>query len=120
MFAINAVPQPSVDINSDRAGILYAGTSLTLTCTVSLDSSVDTPADINIVWSGPRAIPGEWYTVTGVSGSQSPYSGSLSITPLEEGRDDGEYSCTVTVGGGSYIIPANSSISTIVNITSKI
>ena len=117
------MPQPSVVINPDRDGVLYAGTSLTLTCMVSLDSSVDTPLNNVIIWSGPRAIPGEWYTVTDTSGIETLYSWNLSISPLAKGRDDGEYSCTVVVGSGvfpSYIIQANSSDSTVINITSKI
>ena len=115
----SAVPPPSVVITADRRSILYAGTSLTLTCVASLDPRVDTPPDITLTWTGPRTIPGQWDVVTDTVGSDSTFSGSLSISPLADGRDDGEYTCTVLAGGSSYILEAESHDSTTILITSK-
>ena len=53
-------------------------------------------------WSGLQYIPGEQYSVTGASGSGSTYTDSLTISPLAV-QDDGTYTCTVTVTGGSNV-----------------
>lgn len=113
------VPQPNVVISSDRTGILYAGSSLQFTCTVSLDSSVDTIPNVSTSWSGPRAIPGDWYTVTEASVSGLTYTSSLSIAPLADDRDDGMYTCSVTVTGDNYILEATASASTTLEVTSN-
>lgn len=113
------VPQPNVVISSNRTGILYAGSSLRFTCAVSLDSSVDTIPNVSISWTGPRAIPGDWYTVTEASGSDLMYTGNLSIAPLADDRDDGTYTCTATVTGDNYILEATASASTILEVTSN-
>ena len=52
--------------------------------------------------------PEDRYSVTGVSGSGSTYTGILTITPLAD-QDDGTYTCTVTVTGGSNVQQATSS-----------
>ena len=113
------MPQPIAAITRDRTGILYAGTSVTFTCNVTLDSSVDALESVSIQWTGPRAIPGQQYSVTDATGSGLTYSGSLSIIPLEDDRDDGTYMCNVTVTGGSFILAATNSDETTLDVTSK-
>ena len=113
------VPQPNVVISSNRTGILYAGSSLRFTCTVSLDSSVDTIPNVSTSWMGPRAIPGDWYTVTEASGPGLMYTGSLSIAPLSDDRDDGTYTCSATVTSDNYILEATASASTTLEVTSN-
>lgn len=113
------VPQPNVVISSNRTGILYAGSSLRFTCTVSLDSSVDTISNVSTSWMGPRAIPGDWYTVIDASGSGLMYTGSLSIAPLSDDRDDGTYTCSATVTSDNYILEATASASTTLEVTSN-
>ena len=91
-----------MDVTISRTSPLYTGTSLTLTCTVTLDPNVDTSESVMIMteWSGLRDIPAERYLVAGTSGSGSTYTDSLTISPLAD-QDDGTYTCTVTVTGGS-------------------
>ena len=113
------MPPPTVDINPSRTDILYAGTSLTLICTASLDHSIDTLPYVFITWTGPQSIPGEWNTVTGTTRSGLTYSSSLSLAPLAEGRDEGTYSCNANVPGSSYIPEATASDSITVDVTSK-
>ena len=81
---------------------LYAGTGLTLTCTVTLDPNVDNGERVVTEWSGPRDIAGDRYSVTGASGSGSTYIDRFTISPLAD-LDDGTYTCTVTVTGGSNV-----------------
>ena len=75
---------------------LYAGISLTLTCTVTLDPNVDSGERAVTEWSGLQDIPEERYSVTAASGSGSTYTGSLTISPLAY-QDTGTYTCTGTV-----------------------
>jgi len=110
----NVVLQPTVTISANRTAPLYAGTGLTLTCTVSLDSSVDSDVSVSVTWTGPRTIPGERYSVMKASGSGGTYTGSLTISPLAEGQDDLQYTCSVTVSGGSSVLEATISDSTII------
>ena len=97
------VPQPGVAVTANRATTLYAGTGLTLTYTVILDSNVDNGESVETTWSGLYDIPEQRYSVTGGS-----YTGSLTISPLAD-QDDGTYTCTVTVTGGSNVLQASAS-----------
>ena len=104
------VPQPNVTLSIGHTGILHSGTVLTLTCTVTLDdTNVDSGESVEITWSGPRNIPGERDSVTEASGSGESYTGSLTISPLVKGKDDGQYICNVKVSGGNPVLEANGS-----------
>ena len=102
------VPPPDVTVTLNYTPPLYAGTGLTLTCTVILDPNVDNGERVMTEWSGPRDISGDRYSVTGTSGSGSTYTDSLTISPLAD-LDDGTYTCTVTVTGGSNVQHVTSS-----------
>ena len=108
MFPHHAVPLPGVDVTLSHTAPLYAGTGLTLTCTVTLDPNVDNGERVMTEWSGLQDIPEERYSVTGTSGSGSTYTNSLTISPLAD-QDDGTYTCTVTVTGGSNVQQATAS-----------
>ena len=104
----HSVPPPGVDVTVSRTAPLYAGTSLTLTCTMTLDPNVDNGERVMTEWSGPRDISGGRYSVTAASGSGSTYTGSLTISPLAD-QDDGTYTCTGTVTGGTNVLQATAS-----------
>ena len=97
-----------MEVSPNRTTTLYAGTGFILTCTVTLNSNVNSGESVETSWSGPRAIPGERYSVTGASGSGGSYTDSLTISPLAD-QDDGTYTCTVTVTGGSNVLQATAS-----------
>ena len=101
-FTSPSVPQPGVDVTFNHTVPLYAGTGLTLTCTVTLDPNVDNGERVVTEWSGLQDIPVERYSVTGASGSGSTYTGSLTISPLAD-QDGSTYTCTVTITGGSNV-----------------
>ena len=103
-----SVPQPGVDITLSHTAPMYAGTGLTLTCTVTLDPNVDNSEMVMTEWSGLQNIPEERYSVTGTSGPGSTYTDSLTISPLAD-QDDGTYACIVTVTGGSNVQQATAS-----------
>ena len=98
-------------ITLSRAGTLYAGTELTLTCTVTTDPNVDKDEEVVFEWSGFQSIPEDRYSVTDAMIVSS--SSSLTISPLAD-QDDGTYTCTVTDSGGAGVQSA-----TAVNITVK-
>ena len=102
-FPLHLVPQPDVAVTVNNTGILYAGTGLTLTCTVTLDSSVDNSESVSIAWS---RIPEGRSTVSPVMrvSDSSSYTGTLTISPLADQDDDGTYTCTGTVTGGTTAI----------------
>ena len=104
----HSVPQPGVDVTLNHTAPLYAGTGLTLTCTATLDPNVDNGEMVTTEWSGLQDIPEERYSVTGVNGTDSTYTDSLTISPLAD-QDDGTYTCTVTVTGGSNVQQATAS-----------
>ena len=75
---------------------LYVGSSLTLTCTVTLDPNVDNNETVTTTWSGPSNITGERHLVSATSSSgirQYTYTSSLRISPLTD-QDNGIYTCT--------------------------
>ena len=112
-------PQPNVTISANHTAPLYAGTGLTLPCTVSLDSSVNTVVNVSVTWTGPMPIPGEQYSVMEASGSGGTYTGSLTISPLAEGQDDGQYTCSVTVSGGSSVSMATGSDAVAIHVAGE-
>ena len=85
---------------------------------MTLDSNVDSGESVVTSWSGPRAIPGERYSVTDASGSVGSYTGSLTISPLAD-QDDGTYTCTVIVTGGGNVRQATASDDIIITVTGK-
>ena len=110
------VPQPDVVITLSHTPPLYAGTSLTLTCTVTLDPNVNNERVVT-EWKGPRQIAGDRYSVAPATReADSSYNGSLVISPLTD-QDDGMYSCTVTVSGGAnvQVVTATANIDIIVS-----
>ena len=94
-----------MEVTANYSGVLYAGTGLTLTCTVTVDPTVDSNEDIMLVWNGPRDIPGERYLILmAANESNDSYTSNLIISPLAEEHDEGDYTCTVTISGGNYVL----------------
>ena len=117
-MVVTANNTTEVEVSSSHTTTLYAGTSLTLTCTVTLDSNVDSRERVETSWSGLHDIPEQRYSVTGASGSGSSYTGSFTISPLAD-QDDGTYTCTVIVTGGSNVLQATASDDIIITVNSE-
>ena len=86
-------------VTVNNTGALYAGTGLTLTCTVTQDSSVDNREHVMIDWN--RMPEGRSTLSPAMRVSGNSHTGSLTISPLADQDDDGTYTCTVTVTGGT-------------------
>ena len=95
------VPQPTTVITTTATDIVYVGDTISLTCTVTLDSNIDSIVSVMIIWSGPVNINRHEISETTISGND--YTNSLNINQLTE-RDQGTYTCLANVTG-DYIVP---------------
>ena len=96
-----AVPVPEVNILSNHNAPLYTGIALTLTCTATLHFNMCTEEEVTAIWSGPRNITRERYTLSHMKLSGG-INISLTISPLTV-QDEGTYTCTATVNVGNNI-----------------
>ena len=55
---------PDVTVSLNVSGALFAGTGLTISCTVTLDASVNNNENVSTDWSGLGNMPSERYTIT--------------------------------------------------------
>ena len=94
------VPQPTVNITLNRTGDLYAGTPLTLTCSIQLNPAVDTTVMVTRMWRGPgsQTISNSSHvTVLNlVERGAFLYETTIQFVPLST-TDSGNYECEATV-----------------------
>ena len=96
MCALLSVPKPVVVITTNRTGPLYAGTGLTLTCTMTLHPNVDSDVTVSMVWNGPSTSTRDLNSLTSLHMSGRSYTRNLTISPLVT-TDSGRYQCSVTI-----------------------
>ena len=101
-----------------RSGTVYAGTEFILTSDISFsdDSEVDVDISLDISWTRDSAViaSDSRTTVSGVSGSGTSYTASLSFSPIAT-SDSGQFTATVTVRPtttSQYIQSVNATSST--------
>ena len=104
---IPSVPPPDVELYL-RPEPFYAGTTLTLTCTVSVDPNVNNNEKVVIEWT--PAQDGRISVDTTVRVSNSSYESSLTINPLAK-EDSGIFVCMGIIIGGSSSATDTSNIS---------
>ena len=92
-----AVPPPHVQV-SLRSGPLYIGTSLSLSCAVTINSSVNNNESVTIEWIG--SLGGRVSINHTLRVYENTYEGNLTISLLSM-DDSGAYTCTGTITGGS-------------------
>ena len=92
-----SVPPPNVSVtpNTDVDEV-YQGTELVLTCSVSVNTSVDTPFTLNISWSSVSSLNGQYVTISNQEGSGHLYSRKITISPVNT-SDSANYICSATV-----------------------
>ena len=95
LFPLLSVPKPVVVTTTNRTGPLYAGTGLTLTCTMTLHSNVDSGVDVSMVWIGPSTTR-DLNLLNSIHISGRSYIGNLTISPLVI-TDSGRYLCSVSI-----------------------
>ena len=106
------VPPPTVSVGPTDNDLTYAGSSLTLICTISLDQVLVDLADItiNITWTGPHGKPfldvsqnGRIIVTAATKGANGSYCSMLEFTILHM-SDTGSYSCEAGVNHMSEFI----------------
>ena len=95
-----AVLQPDMAIGRSYSDTVHAGTEFTLTSNISFTdvSGVDVEISLDARWTrGSDVIVNDTHTtVSGVSGSGTSYTASLSFSSITT-SDSGQYTATVTV-----------------------
>ena len=74
---------------------VYQGTQLVLTCTVSVNSAVNTEYNVNITWTKNsfQVFSGQYITISETEGSGYEYSRTLTLSPVDI-SDTALYTCT--------------------------
>ena len=97
-------------VSLSQNGPLYAGTSLTITCTVTLYSTVNNNELVSTNWTGLDHVSLDRVSTTSVIRViNSSYTSTLTISPLAD-QDDGTFTCTGTVTGGTRIQSASNAV----------
>ena len=121
------VPPPTVAITREPTDTLYAGTTLTLTCSIELREQVDSPVSVTASWTGPGGLAlsnmrtniSEAVHVGGLM-----YESRAVISPLgNQTVDGGVYTCTAMVtvtGNGEYIREAMNNNTINITITGDV
>ncbi len=88
------VPTPSIHLTQDPpTGRCCHGDNLTLTCTIVVDPSVDSPVSVLVQWIGPRqGLNATPPTLV----SKGTYQSNLTFDTLQT-SDSGYYSCDATL-----------------------
>ena len=93
---LSTVPPPSINVTNSSS--TYAGTNFNLTCTIELNTAVDTTVVVNSTWGRPVVIPTGTHVVdsepTGTGARY--YQSTLMFRPLNT-SDSGNYTCEATV-----------------------
>ena len=102
---ISAVPAPSVSITGLPTYPLFAGTSLLLTCTFQLPSTIDSPVALNNVWrrGGTVISYDSRVNISDMSMNPPIHQSILSISPLSNIIDSGQYSCQTGIASSAYV-----------------
>ena len=95
MFVVPAVPPPSVSVSNSSG--TYAGTNFNLTCTIELNTAVNTTVVVNSTWRGPLGVPaGTRFVASEPTGTGARSQTILMFHPLNT-SDSGNYTCEATV-----------------------
>ena len=102
--SVHTVPTPNASV-SVPSGPLYEGTSHTLTCSVTLHSTVDTDVTVTVDWTldSTPITSSDHVVVSPVSGVRSSFMSTLRLSPLIM-TDAGQYSCQATATSSSPYI----------------
>ena len=76
------VPVPDVVTTPSRTTPLYAGTSVTLTCTMTIHPNVDSGESVMMRWTVPSTLSRNQYSDTGLHTSGKIYTRNITISPL--------------------------------------
>lgn len=121
-MAFHAVPAPTVNVTGVPAYPLYSGRSLLLTCLFEFNNAVDTLMTLNSVWRrGGEELNsnGRVNVSTTTMIRPSVYRTTLSIIPLSNTMDSGQYTCQSVTISSAYVLFTDSSQQVSVGVEGK-
>lgn len=100
---IFAVPTPSVEVSIQQMEPYLAGMLAVLQCSITIDSAMDTPIDVAVMWQRNGEEVAETQRVQTfpphlVAGSQ--FDALLQFNTLSSSSDSGNYLCITSVSPG--------------------
>lgn len=106
-FSSILVPQPRVEVTTLHGSApFYAGSALTLRCSVQVDVTVDVQHRVTLTWlrSGTAIMSNDRITISNLTQlSPHTYEAILDLNPLSSTSDTGTYACQVAVSPGPVI-----------------
>lgn len=100
-FSSTLVPRPMVEVFTvPESGPFYAGSGLSLRCTIEVDSVLDVPYLVNVEWlkSGIMLRSDDRVSISNVTQQSSRlYLARVELSPLSVTSDTGMYTCRVMV-----------------------
>ena len=100
-FSSTLVPRPMVEVSTvPESGPFYAGSGLSLRCTIEVDSVLDVPYLVNVEWlkSGIMLRSDDRVSISNVTQQSSRlYLARVELSPLSVTSDTGMYTCRVMV-----------------------
>ena len=100
MWVSPLVPTPTLALIVP-SGPLYEGTSLTLTCNITLPDTVDSEdVTVDVQWTPVGS--SDRVLIHALSSMRSPFISTLTLSPLNM-SDSGQYSCKATATSSSHI-----------------
>lgn len=105
------------DITRDYYGILYSGTPLALTCSLNL-STIDTTFSVTSEWTHNEEVVSNTSRVKEciTEIANNVYNATLYFYSLNSTIDDGEYTCTFSIGSNLLLSNITSNGSTYLSI----
>lgn len=96
----NVVPRPVVLIVPSSTSV-YAGSFITINCSIQLTAAVDSQVTVSVVWKKNDAVlqgsPHRMLLGATSTGTTSMYLAQLIFSPMQLSSDNGVYMCDVTV-----------------------
>ena len=95
------VPRPNVTVSLNQSHPLYAGSSLTISCTVAIDPHINNNERVSIHWNVNNG--GRYTTTPDMKKPDGSYTSSLIISPAANTDDGMTFTCTGRVTGGTDV-----------------
>ena len=105
---LSAVPTPSINVTLLSSTVtVYAGTSLSVICDISINTAVDSDISVNVTWfngSAPISNETERVSVLPLNGSKPSFTSDLLIHRLIDLDSTFNFSCQASVHSDSEFI----------------
>ena len=96
---------PMITVSLSNNGALLSGSSLNISCDIILQSSINTPVTVDVVWTktteqlqeSVTIMPDERLTVTDTIQNGNRFTSTLHFTTISMTVDPGRYRCDATI-----------------------